>query len=134
MFIHTLEKAGLNGAIAGVATCGLFGTKAAVYVPFVNSTAPLYALAFGVGALGSVTGDLVHQFIKSEIHISEKASDSASLFLGMGINGGMFAALLYVFDPLVLSDFGVIQAFGVGAASEFAGSASYSYLKQNLYL
>lgn len=134
MILQAIEKAGINGIVAGATTCALWGQKSAVYVPYINSTAPLYALAFGVGAIGSLTGDAVHQFIKSEIHISEKAKDSASMFLGLGINGAMFAGLLYAFDPSVLRDFGVIQAFTLGAGSEFVGSASYGYLKENLYL
>ena len=134
MFVDTLEKAGLNAVAAGAATWFLFGKDANVFVPFVNGPAPLYALSATAGAVGSIAGDLTHQTVKSEIHISEKAQDSASLFLGLGINGALFSGLLYLYDPQVLSDFGALKAFGVGAAAEFAGSSSYAYLKQNLYL
>ena len=133
-FIHAIEKAGINGIVAGISTIPLFGSDATIYVPMAKSSAPLYVLAFAVGGVGSLVGDLAHTFIKNEIHISEKSKDKTSLIAGIAINAGLFAGLLYCYDPQVFNDFGTLKALGVGGASEFVGSASYTYLKENLYL
>ena len=134
MTFDALEKAGINGLVAGAATLPLFGTRATIYVPFAESSAPLSVLAFAVGAVGSIAGDLAHTFIKNDVDISEKWKDRTSLIAGVAINGALFAGLLHCYNPQVLQDFGKAQAVGVGALAEFAGSASYSYLKENLYL
>ena len=134
MFFDSLEKSGINGLVAGLTTIPLFGSDATIFVPFANSSAPLSVLAFAVGGFGSLVGDLTHSFIKNEIHVSEKWKDRTSLIAGVGINAGLFAGLLYCYDPAVLRDFGTMQALAVGGLSEFVGSASYSYLKENLYL
>ena len=134
MSFDALEKAGINGLIAGAATIPLFGTDATIFVPFANSSAPLSVLAFAVGATGSIVGDLAHCFIKDDVDISEKWKDRASLISGVVINGALFAGLLHMYDPKILEDFGKLKAVAVGGGAEFAGAASYSYLKENLYL
>ena len=134
MFLYALEKAGINGLIAGLATIPFFGTDATIFVPFAKSSAPLSFLAFAVGGVGSLTGDLAHSFIKKEVHIAKKWKDRTSLITGVAINAGLFAGLLYMYDPKVLTDFGYLKALGVGGLAEFAGSASYTYLKENFYM
>ena len=128
------EKAGLNGIAAGAATLGLFGTKAKVYMPYFNSNVSLSALALGVGAVGSIIGDLAHKFIKDEVSISEKWKDRTSLLSGVAINGALFTGLLYLYNDQVAKDFGIATGFLVGGGSEFLGSASYNYLKENMYM
>ena len=133
MIFDAVEKAGLNAIVAGAACCPVFGSDAKVYIPFANSSAPLCLLAAAVGGVGSLLGDLAHLGIH-EADISEKWKDNSSFVTGLAINAALFPALLYCFNPTVARDFGLITAAGVGAASEFVGSASYSYLKENLYL
>ena len=130
---EAFEKAGLNGIFAGAGTLGVFGTKATVQMPWFNSNVSLAALAFGVGAVGSLIGDAAHKFIKEDVDISEKWKDRTSLLTGIGLNGALFTGLLCLYNRQVCSDFGYGMAFLMGGGSEFLGSASYNYLKSNLY-
>ena len=133
MFLEAVEKAGINGVIAGVASAGYFGLKAQVAGLIKNQAIPLYVLAGGIGALGSLVGDGVHILMKDTIPVSKKFNDQASVITSLGINGVLFGAMLYCYQPNILNDFGTIQAFCMGAGAEVAGSALYTYLKENGY-
>ena len=134
MFFDAVEKAGLNGIAAGALTLPIFGNKAQVFVPFANSEVPLSAMAFAMGACGSLAGDVVHKFINEEVDISEKWKDRTSLIAGVAINAGLFYSALCMFDSKVCEDFGALTALCVGGGAELIGSGTYSYLKENLYL
>ena len=133
MFLEAVEKAGINGIIAGVASAGYFGLNAQVAGLMTNQTIPLYVLAGSVGAIGSLVGDGAHILMKDAIPVSKKFNDQASVVTGLAINGVLFGAMLYCYQPDILNDFGVIQAFAMGAGAEVAGSALYTYLKENQY-
>ena len=114
MFFDAVEKAGLNGIAAGALTLPIFGNQATVYVPMANSNVPLSALAFAIGAGGSLIGDVVHKFINESVDISEKWKDRTSLIAGVGINAGLFYGALCCYDPEVCKDFGAVTALCVG--------------------
>ena len=128
------EKAGLNGIAAGAGTLTVFGTNAKVFMPYFGSNVNLAAVAFGLGAVGSLLGDLAHKFIKEEVDISEKWKDRTSLLSGVALNGALFTGLLYCYNREVANDFGYATAFLIGGGSEFIGTASYNYLKENMYM
>lgn len=132
--MDVFEKAGLNGIAAGAGTLAIYGTSAKVYMPYFGSNVSLPAVAFGLGAVGSLLGDLAHKFIKDDVDISEKWKDRTSLLAGVGLNGALFTGLLYCYNQDVANDFGYATAFLVGAGSEFLGTASYNYLKENMYM
>lgn len=129
-----IEKAGLNGLAAGAVTLTYFTPKAKVFMPWANSNVPLSAVAFGVGATGSLIGDLIHKYVIDDVDISEKWKHRTSLVTGLALNGGLFTGLLFLYDKSVCNDFGFGQAFGVGALAELAGSGSYNYLKENMII
>ena len=134
MFLETIEKAGINGIVAGAASVALFGSRATVVAPMTNMTMPLYALLFLGGVTSSFVADGVHIFMKEEIPISKKANDRTSLVTGLGINAVVLAGLLYCADQSIANDFGKLNALGVGALSEFVGSSAYTYLKESSYI
>ena len=134
MFLESVEKAGINGIVAGAASVALFGSRATVVAPMTNMTMPLYALLFLGGAAASFVGDGLHMFMKDELPISKKANDRTSLVTGLAINAVALAGLLYVSDQTIAKDFGYFNALAVGAASEFVGSSSYTYLKEKQYI
>ena len=134
MFLDAVEKAGLNGITAGALTLPIFGTQATVFVPMANSNVPLSALAFAIGAGGSIVGDILHKFINEEVDISEKWKDRTSLIAGVAINAGLFYGALCYFDPEVCKDFGTMTALCIGGGAELVGTGTYSYLKENLYI
>ena len=134
MFMETIEKAGINGLVAGAASAAYFGINAKVLPPFMNTTMPLYALIFLGGVASSLATDGLHVFLKDEIPISKKANDRTSVIAGMVINAIAFAGILEVATPGVASDFGRMTALAFGAGTEFAAASSYTYLKEKMYI
>ena len=133
MFMEAVEKAGINGLLSGGASAYLFGTGSQINSPF-GQAMPFPIFAGLVGATGSLIGDGIHIMMKDSIPVSKKANDRASAVTSAIVSGMAFGGLLYAYNPAVLGDFGMLQAFAVGAGSEFAGSASYTYLKENSWL
>lgn len=133
MFMEAVEKAGINGVIAGVGTQLYFGTDIRVESPLGGGSMPLFVLTGLVGAAGSLIGDGLHLAMKDVVPISKKANDRMSVLTGAAINGLSFAVLLYAYKPAILRDIGTTTAVLTGAAAEFGGSAAYSYLKENQY-
>jgi hypothetical protein len=133
MFMEAIEKAGINGLITGAASAAIFGTQASVIAPMTNMTMPLYALLFLGGVASSVATDGLHLVMK-DIPISKKANDRASVVAGMAVNGIVLAGLLQVTSPEIANDFGKVMALGLGAAAEFGGASSYTYLKEKMYI
>lgn len=133
MFMEAIEKAGINGLITAAATVGYFGSSATVQGLVRGTKLPLYLLTGVAGAAGSVAGDAVHLGLNEAIPISSKANDRMSVITGAAINGAALGMLLYVYQPQILNDFGLITAVGFGAGAEVAGSALYTYLKENQY-
>lgn len=132
---EAVEKAGINGIITGAATAALFGMKAQVRTPFTSkNTMPLYVLTFLGGSIASFITDGVHEFIQEEIPVSRKANDQASIITSMALNGALFYGALYLAGSQIAADYGALKALGIGAASEWVGSASYSLLKENMFL
>ena len=131
---EAFEKAGINGIVTGAATAALFGTKAKVVVPMTTRLIPLYCATFLCGAVTSFATDGVHEFIKEEIPVSRKFNDQMSVISSTLLNGALFYGALRLYSPGVARDFGAIQAFAVGAGSEWVGSASYTQLKEKMYL
>ena len=132
--MEAVEKAGINGILTGCASGFLFGMSSGIASPIGSQTIPFPVFCGLVGAVGSVAGDALHLIMKDSIPISKKWNDQASIISGMAINGMLFGGLLYAYQPQVLNDFGMLQAFCVGAGAEFAGSAGYTYLKENSWL
>ena len=133
MFMEAVEKAGINGLLTGGASAYLFGRASQIASPF-GQNMPFPIFAGLVGATGSLIGDGIHIMMKDSIPVSKKANDRASLVTSAIISGLTFGGLLYAYNPAVLNDYGMLQAFVVAAGSEFAGASSYTYLKENSWL
>ena len=134
MFMEAVEKAGINGLVAGAASAALFGTQAQVIAPMTNMTMPLYALTFLGGVFASFATDGLHLFMKDEIPISKKANDRSSVVAGLAINAVIFTGLLEITSPGIAEDFGRFSALAVGAGSEWIAASGYTYLKEKMYI
>lgn len=133
--LEAIEKAGINGLITGAATAALFGLQAQVRTPFTSqNTMPLYVLTFLGGSLSSLVTDGIHEFIQEEIPVSQKVNDQVSIVTSMALNAGLFYGALYLCDASVASDFGAFKALAIGAGSEWVGSATYTQLKENMFI
>lgn len=132
---EAVEKAGINGIITGAVTAGLFGLRAKVRTPFTDkNTMPLYVLTFLGGSVSSLITDGIHEFVQEEIPVSRKANDQVSVITSLALNAGLFYTALYLADPAIARDFGAMKAFAIGAGSEWVGSASYTQLKEKMYI
>ena len=133
MFMEAVEKAGINGLITACASGLYYGMDSRIAGMFGQRSMPLYVLAGLIGGAGSVVGDVVHLLMKETIPISKKFNDQASVITSAGVNGALFAACLYMYQPSILRDFGEVNALLLGAGAEVGGSALYTYLKENGY-
>lgn len=132
---EAIEKAGINGIITGIVTAGLFGMNAKVKTPFTQkNTMPLYVLTFLGGGVSSFVTDGIHEFVQEEIPVSRKANDQVSVITSLALNATLFYSALYLCDPVIAKDFGTFKALAVGAGSEWIGSASYTELKEKMYI
>ena len=117
-----LPKAIVHAACASAGTVFLVGANSYARLPYLGTSAPLWLVSFGAGALASLSSDAVHTFVKDEIHLKQKAQDEASLFLGAVLSGLFFYGSFYLTGPDLANEVGYIKSFAVGAGSEIAAS------------
>lgn len=127
-FLSFIPKTAAYGATAALGSIYLFGSQMQINLPLVNSSAPLWMASFGAGMLSSLVADLVHNVVKDEISLEEKAGDQPSLFLGALVAGTTFNVMLYVLNEHLPGEYGWIRAFAVGAGSEIAASYALKML------
>ena len=132
---HMLEKAGLTGLATLGMGCVFFGCgETSWLIPGTNTTIPVECLTFGVGTINSFIADGIHTFLNKATPLGKKTSDRISLASNAIISGVSFFALLHLAGTNVPYQFTPIRAFATGAVGELAGSASYEYLVNNLYI
>lgn len=119
-----LPKALIHGATSSAGTVFLVGMNTYARLPYFGQgvSAPLWAVAFAGGVIASLASDAVHNYVKDEIHIKQKAQDEASLFLGAVLSGLFFYGSFYITGPDLANDIGYVKSFAVGAGSEIAAS------------
>ena len=97
-YMYTLEKAAIQGAVTGAATCLYYGMNALGRVPYFGDVKLCY-IAAGVGAGTSLINDVIHNFVKEEVHISKKAEDEASMVIGAGAGAAIYHLSLSALNP-----------------------------------
>ena len=125
--LHPIEKAAIQGAVTGLATCAYYGMYTRAYVPYIGPTRLCY-IATGVGALTSVLNDVVHKFLKEEVPIRKKAEDYASIALGASTGAVLYHYTMFLINPTLAEDTGLFTNAAIGGGSEFAGSFIYNLL------
>ena len=124
-YLHPLEKAVINAGITGLATCIYYGTYQRAYVPYIGTTRLCY-IAGGVGAITSIANDLIHKFVKEEIPLRKKAEDYASIGLGVGTGALVYNYALFLVNPTLAKQTGIVSNSLIGGGSEFASSFLYN--------
>ena len=124
-YLHPLEKSVIQGATTGLATCLYYGSNAQATIPIVGQTNLCY-IGAGVGLLSSLVNDGVHKFVKQEIPIREKANDQMSTALGVGVGALMYNYILFLANPNLARDTGIVANSVIGGGGEFAGSFLYN--------
>ena len=127
-YLGTAEKAGIQGAVTGAATCLYYGMNAVARVPFIGDTKLCYVAAC-VGVATSVADDLIHKFVKEEVQISKKAEDEASMVIGAGAGAAMYHLSLTAINPALAKDTGLLMNACIGGGSELAGSFIYNLIR-----
>ena len=116
-----LMKAGIHSGLSALGTMYLFG-QARFELPFTRMPTPLWVLGAGAGLIASLASDYVHEFVKEEIPLKQKAQDEASLLIGSAISAGSFLLALHLVDSRMIHDYGLVSAVGVSVGSELASS------------
>ena len=124
-YLHPLEKAIIQGATTGIFTCIYYGSDARAVIPYIGATNLCYVGA-GVGAISSIINDVAHSYIKEEIPIREKANDQMSVAVGVGIGALVYNYVLFLANPNLARDTGIIANSVIGGGGEFAGSFLYN--------
>lgn len=123
--LHPLEKSAIQGLTTGLFTCVYYGSYAQARIPYIGQTRLCY-IGAGIGAITSLLNDLVHKFVKEEIPIREKANDEMSVALGVGVGAVMYNYILFLANPNLARDTGIVANSLIGGGSEFAGSFLYN--------
>ena len=130
--MNVLEKAAISTVITGAASvlttgarwkvpCSMFGLMR-------GQTCPLYVFAGLSGAIASLVNDGIHYLVKNEIHISKKAQDDASLYLGAVIGALSYYGTVYVLNPYLARDIGTWTLVATGMAAETASNFAFDLI------
>lgn len=126
--MNVVEKAAIQSLITGGATGLYYGMNAIARIPFVGKTKLIY-VATAVGGLTSLANDLVHRFVKDEVHITRKAEDQASLVIGAGVGAAIYHLSLAAINPSLAYDTGMLMNGCIGGGSEIAGAFVYNLIR-----
>ena len=123
-YIHPLEKSAIQGVATGIATCVYYGMNAKARI-FGSNTKLCYIGAIA-GAVSSLLNDAVHSYVKNEVPIRKKAEDQASVGLGVAVGALMYNYVLFLANPNLARDTGIVANSLIGGGSEYAGSFLYN--------
>lgn len=128
-YLNILEKAAISSIITGAASMITTGAKFRVPCVFMKGSCPLFVFTGLAGATTSVLNDGIHYLIKNEVHISKKAQDEASLYLGALAGAGVYYGVMYLVNPLLVRDMGYKTILATGAVAEIGSSMTYNLIK-----
>ena len=117
-----IEKSVAQGAIIAGVAYFCYPNIRAIRVNWVNTLLPSWAVCASTGAIASVVSDQVHNFVKEEIHINQKASDEASMVIGAAISSASLYGVLYIMNRNLAAEFGYGCAVAAGTAGEFGAA------------
>ena len=126
--MHVVEKAAVQAIITGGATGLYYGMNALARVPYFGDTKLMY-VATVVGGVTSLANDLIHKFVKEEVHIARKAEDQASMVIGAGVGAAMYHLALTGLNPALAGDTGLLMNACIGGGSEIGGSFVYNLIR-----
>lgn len=118
--IHAVSKAGLQGAITGLASGSLYGFSTQVARGGRLMNIVLFTGLLGAGS--SVVSDLVHKIAHKEIHLSKKADDQAATVLGVGASALIYLLAMRMVEPTSAEEMGLGRLLVVGGGSEYGAS------------
>ncbi len=122
MIQDIIEKAVVQGAIVTGVSFACHPRVNYIYVPLLGKTLPSYMVYAAIGAASSMVADGVHLFVKEEVHLKNKALDSASNIIGVAISTGALYAVMYVLNKNLATEYGLGCAIAAGAAGELGSS------------
>ena len=128
-YLNVLEKAAISSAITGVASMLTTGAKLKTPIVFLRGNCPLFVFTGLAGAITSVLNDGIHYLIKNEVHISKKAQDEASLYLGALAGAGVYYLVIYAVNPYLARDMGYKTLLATGAVAEIGSSFTYDLIR-----
>lgn len=131
---NVLEKAAISTVITATASMLTTGAKWRVPCPSIfglmrNQTCPLFVFAGLSGGIASLVNDGLHKLVKNEVHISKKAQDDASLYLGAVVGAASYYATIYFLNPYLVRDLGTWTILATGTIAETASNFAYDLIK-----
>lgn len=124
---ENLVKALVQGAGLGVVT-RYMEPDATVLVPLVGQRYPLWLLA-AIGAMGSsIASDIIHDQVLPHIPKNKKFMQAESAILSPAVAATVYLAILYFFQPDLISRIGVPKLAGEAIGAEMLAY----YVVQNL--
>lgn len=117
-FLHYAEKSLIHGAVSAGASIIIGGYRAKVVIPYFDTNCPLYCVGALAGVATSFANDFIHSYIMPEIPINKKVRSEAATVLGIAMSSLIFTGSLYVVNPDLPKEFGVLNSMGIGALAE----------------
>ena len=121
--MSVIQKAAMTSVITATASSITTGYRWKAAIPSIfgltrSFQCPLWVFAGLSGAIASLVNDGIHKLIKDEVHISKKAQDDASLYLGAIFGAVSYYGIVFALNPYLARDIGTWTLLGTGAASE----------------
>ena len=128
-----IEKAAISSVVTGAASIVTTGAKwkvpCSIFGLMRGQTCPLYVFAALSGAIASMVNDGIHYLVKNEIHVSQKARDDASLYLGAVVGALSYYGTIYALNPYLARDIGTWTLVATGMGAETASNFIYDLIK-----
>ena len=100
-----------------------------VLLPIVNRVVPIWLFGGVIGFVASHINDIVHNFVKSEVHLREKALSEEAMLIAAIVGAGTFTGGLYLLNPGYVGGIGLGACMGIGAGGELIGSWLFNFIR-----
>lgn len=124
---ETLEKAAVQGALTCAATSLIYPVNGQVSTPL--GSVPLCYVSAGLGAATSVTNDLLHNYVFSEIPVNKKVKNDVSLIVSLVSSGLMFNLGMSLIHEDLVKEFGMWKGLAIGSGTELASGLVLDMLR-----
>ena len=128
-FTDSIEKGALQAAATGVLTFAVASKTPYVVMPIVNMVVPVWVFGATTGFAASLLNDVVHSYVKENIHLREKAQDEASMLIGAIVGAGTFLGVLGLMNTNYISELGLWSTLSIGSAGDLIGSFLYNQIR-----
>ena len=128
-YMDCLEKSTITALSMGAMTRMVMSENPYVLIPVINRVVPIWLFGGVVGFIASHINDIVHNFVKSEVHLREKATNEEAMLIAAIVGAGTFTGSLYLINSGYVNGIGLGACVGIGAAGELIGSWLFNLIR-----